>query len=54
MNFRFVMNRDGSNARQLMDAVGEFVDPRWSPDGNKIFCSRRLGNMNLVIFLAPK
>ena len=50
----FVMNRDGSNARQLTDAEGEFVNPRWSPDGSKILCGRRLGDMNIVIFNAPK
>jgi len=50
----FVMNRDGSGARQLTDTAGKFVNPRWSPDGSKILCSRRLGDMNLVIFPAPK
>jgi len=50
----FVMNRDGSSVTQLTDAAGEFVNPRWSPDGTKIMCARRLGDMNLVIFPAPK
>jgi Tol biopolymer transport system component len=50
----FVMNRDGSNVRQLTDALGEFVNPRWSPGATKILCSRWLGDMNLVIFSAPK
>jgi TolB protein len=50
----FVMNRDGSGAMQLTDAAGEFVNPRWSPDGTKIICARRLGDMNLVMFPAPK
>jgi len=50
----FVMNRDGSGVMQLTDAAGEFVNPRWSPDGTKIMCARRLGDMNLVIFPAPK
>jgi len=50
----FVMNRDGSGVMQLTDAAGEFVNPRWSPDGTKIMCARRLGNMNVVIFPAPK
>jgi hypothetical protein len=26
----------------------------WSPDGTKIMCARRLGDMNVVIFAAPK
>jgi hypothetical protein len=30
------------------------VNPRWSPDGTKIMCARRLGDMNVVIFAAPK
>ena len=50
----FVMNRDGSDVMQLTDAAGEFVNPRWSPDGTKIMCARRLGDMNVVIFPAPK
>jgi len=50
----FVINRDGSDVMQLTDATGEFVNPRWSPDGTKIMCARRLGDMNLVIFPAPK
>jgi TolB protein len=50
----FVMNRDGSVVMQLTDAAGEFVNPRWSPDGTKIVCARRLGDMNVVIFPAPK
>jgi TolB protein len=50
----FVMNRDGSGVMQLTDAAGEFVNPRWSPDGTRIICARRLGDMNLVIFPAPK
>ena len=43
----------GSGVMQLTDAAGEFVNPRWSPDGTKIMCARRLGDMNLVIFPAP-
>jgi TolB protein len=50
----FVMDRDGSGVIQLTDAAGEFVNPRWSPDGTKIMCARRLGDMNVVIFPAPK
>jgi Tol biopolymer transport system component len=50
----FVMNRDGSGVMQLTDATGEFVNPRWSPDGTRIMCARRLGDMNVVIFPAPK
>jgi Tol biopolymer transport system component len=49
----FVMNRDGSGVRQLTDATGEFTNPHWSPDGTKILCTRRLGNINLIIFAAP-
>jgi Tol biopolymer transport system component len=57
INDRFqvcVMNRDGSGERQLTDAVGEFTNPRWSPDGTKILCGRRLGDINLIVFPAPK
>ena len=50
----FVMNRDGSGARQLTDAIGELTNPRWSPDGTKVLCGRRLGDINLIIFPAPK
>jgi Tol biopolymer transport system component len=50
----FVMNRDGGGVVQLTDAAGEFVNPHWSPDGSKIMCARRLGDMNVVIFPAPK
>jgi Tol biopolymer transport system component len=50
----FVMNRDGTSLMQLTDAAGEFVNPRWSPDGAKIMCARRLGDMNIIIFPAPK
>ena len=49
----FVMDRDGSNLRQLTDAAGRFTNPRWSPDGRTILCSRSLGNMSLVTFPAP-
>jgi len=31
----FTMNRDGSGVVQLTDVAGEFVNPRWSPDGTK-------------------
>jgi TolB protein len=57
INDRFqicVMNRDGSGVRQLTDAIGEFTNPRWSPDGTKILCGRRLGDINLIVFPAPK
>lgn len=50
----FAMDRDGTGVVQLTDAAGEFVNPRWSPDGTKIMCAQRLGNMNVVIFPAPK
>jgi Tol biopolymer transport system component len=49
----FVMNSDGSAARQLTDAPGEFTNPRWSPDGKKILCGRRLGGTSLIVFDAP-
>ena len=49
----FVMRSNGSNVRQVTDAMGEFVNPRWSPDGKKILCGRRLGGTNLVLFDAP-
>jgi TolB protein len=49
----FVMNRDGSGVRQLTDEDGRFTNPRWSPDGKTILCSRRLGDMTLVTFPAP-
>jgi TolB protein len=54
----FVMNRDGTEVRQLTDALGGakdggFTNPRWSPDGNKILCSRRLNGITLVVFKAP-
>jgi len=54
----FVMNRDGSEVRQLTDALGGakdggFTNPRWSPDGTKILCSRRLNGITLVVFKAP-
>jgi hypothetical protein len=39
---------------QLIDAAGEFFNPRLSLDGTKIMCARRLDDMNLVIFPAPK
>jgi Tol biopolymer transport system component len=47
------MNQNGSGVRQLTDAAGEFTNPRWSPDGKKILCGRRLGGINLVVFDAP-
>ena len=50
----FVMSRDGTGLMQLTDVPGEFVNPRWSPDGTKIMCGRRYGDMNVVIFAAPK
>jgi TolB protein len=50
----FVMNRDGTGVMQLTDAIGEFVNPRWSPDGSRIMCARRYGDMNVIIFSAPK
>lgn len=46
--------RDGMGVKQLTDAAGEFVTPRRSPDGTKIMCARRLGDMNIVIFPAPR
>ena len=48
------MNRDGSEARQLTEAVGEYTNARWSPDGSTILCSRRLGDVNLITFPAPQ
>jgi TolB protein len=50
----FVVDRDGAGARQLTDAVGEYTNPRWSPDGTTILCSRRLGDINLITFPAPR
>jgi Tol biopolymer transport system component len=50
----FVMNRDGTEVRQLTDAPGEFTNARWSPNGLKILCGRRLGGVSLVLFDAPK
>jgi len=54
----FVMNRDGSAVRQLTDALGGSKDggltnPRWSPDGTRMLCSRRLNGITLVLFKAP-
>ena len=47
------MDREGGNARQITDAAGEYTNPRWSPDGSKILCSRRLGTVNVVLLPAP-
>jgi hypothetical protein len=50
------MKRDGSNVRQLTDAAGEFTNPKWSPDGKKLLCGRRLGGggISLALFLRAK
>jgi len=50
--------RDGSAVRQLTDALGGskdggFTNPRWSPDGTRILCSRRLNGITLAVFKAP-
>ena len=54
----YVTSGNGATAAnkvmQLTDAAGEFVNPRWSPDGTKIMCARRLGDMNVVVFSAPR
>ena len=50
----FVMDRDGTHVQQLTDEDGRFTNPRWSPDGKTILCSRRLGDMTLVTFPAPR
>lgn len=40
----YVMNADGSNARNLSNHPGEDFDPRWTPDGRRIvFASLRTG-----------
>ncbi len=54
----FVMNRDGRGVIQLTEALagspeGGFTNPRWSPDGTRILCSRRLGGITLNVFQAP-
>jgi Tol biopolymer transport system component len=35
-SFVFVMNADGSGARQLVDGEGADYDPAWSPDGTRV------------------
>ena len=49
----FEMNRDETGVRQLADAPGDFVNPRWSPDGKKILCGRRLGRRVLSCLPHP-
>src|SRR5436305_1074072 len=43
-----------NHQRHLTNAASEFVNPRWSPNGTKIMCARRHGDMNVIIFPAPK
>ena len=41
-------------AEQVTDLKNMGGRSSWSPDGTKIMCARRLGDMNVVIFPAPK
>jgi Tol biopolymer transport system component len=46
----WVMDRDGSNKRQLTDAPGADFDPAWSPSGTEIaFVSQRDGNQEIYL-----
>ncbi len=38
----FIMDRDGSNIRQLTQGEGDAYAPEWHPDGQKILFSRRI------------
>ncbi len=46
----WVMDRDGSNKRQLTEAPGADFDPAWSPSGTSIaFVSQRDGNPEVYV-----
>ncbi|HJZ84268.1 MAG TPA: hypothetical protein VKN99_03815 [Polyangia bacterium] len=49
----FVMNRDGTGVRQLTDVRTRLTNPRWSPDGRLILCSREMGDLTLMTLPAP-
>ena len=49
----WVMNADGSGAKQLTTTTGDSSNPRWSPDGTKIaFQSTRPGSNGYDVWVA--
>src|SRR5438132_8541082 len=49
----YLMNRDGSNARQLSTGTFADTDPAWSPDGSTIAFTRCCLNGQSSIYLMP-